>query len=189
MNRRTRHGQRAHKDRSSNRQVPVKQLPGVANSSKIRKDGHRREDTFAYRQPAVESWLAPGSGLHAIDRWSTLVPNFKPTVNRGPNEAEQDSGVAGRNCRRSSVDCMGLLCWDATGSALRGHAEARIIPEGTALSVFHAHLDCADIRDVDSHRASLRVGSRHCRPWTEDGPQNWDDRRILRGRAGQLWAS
>src|SRR6266446_5813955 len=113
-------------------------------------------------------------------RWtcrSTLVPNFKPKTNRGHNEAEQDSGVAGRNCRRSSVDCMGLLCWEATGSALRGHAEARIIPEGTALSAFHAHLDCADICDVDSHRASLCVGSRHRRPGTENGSQNRSEER------------
>ena len=65
----------------------------------------------------------------------------------------------------------------------------RIVPEGTTLSPFHAYLDCADIRDVDSHRASLRVGSRHRRPWTEDGSQNRDDRRILRRRPRQLRAS
>src|ERR1700687_2393737 len=72
---------------------------------------------------------------------------------------------------------------------LRGDAETRIVPEGTALSAFHADLDCLDIRDVDSDRASLRVGSRHRRPWTEDGSQNRNDRWILRWRTGQLRAS
>jgi len=60
---------------------------------------------------------------------------------------------------------------------------------GGVLSAFHADLDCLDIRDVDSDRASLRVGSRHRRPWTEDGSQNRDDRWILRRRTGQLRAS
>src|SRR4029077_18117982 len=87
------------------------------------------------------------------------------------------------------VDCVGLLGWDAAGSALRGHAETRIVPEGTALSAFHPDLDCADIRDVDSDRASLRVGSRYRRPWTEDGSQNSDYRRILRRRTRQLRTS
>ena len=72
---------------------------------------------------------------------------------------------------------------------LRGDAETRIVPEGTALSAFHADLDCLDIRDVDSDRASLRVGSRHRRPWTEDGSQNRNDRWILRRGPGQLRAS
>src|ERR1700674_3060170 len=84
---------------------------------------------------------------------------------------------------------MGLLRWLAAGSALRGHAETRIVPEGTALSAFHADLDCADIRDVDSHRAALRMGSRQRRPRTEDGSQNRNDRWILRRRTGQLRAS
>src|SRR5258707_705200 len=135
----------------------------------------------------MERLLASRACSSALTRWSTLVPNFKP--NRGHNEAEQDSGVAGRHCRRTGVDCVGLLGWDAPGPALRGPAETRIIPERTALSVLHAHLDCADIRDVDSHRASLRVGSRHRRPWTKDSSQNRDDRRILRRRPRQLRAS
>src|ERR1700720_543714 len=96
---------------------------------------------------------------------------------------------AGRHRRRSGVDCMGLLRWLAAGSALRGDAETRIVPEGTALSAFHADLDCLDIRDVDSDRAPLRVGSRHRRPWTEDGSQNRNDRWILRRGPGQLRAS
>src|SRR6266403_1603977 len=137
----------------------------------------------------MERLLASRACSTALTRWSTLVPNFKPNTNRGRNEAEQDSGVAGRNCRRSGVDGVGFLGWDATGPALRGLAETRIIPERTALSVLHAHLDCADIRNVDSHRASLRVGSRHRRPWTEDSSQNRDDRRILRRRPRQLRAS
>ena len=60
---------------------------------------------------------------------------------------------------------------------------------GGVLSAFHADLDCLDIRDVDSDRASLRVGSRHRRPWTEDGSQNRNDRWILRRGPGQLRAS
>jgi hypothetical protein len=91
----------------------------------------------------------------------------------------------------------GGVVWTAWGffvglrqaPALRGDAETRIIPEGTALPAFHADLDCADIRDVDSHRASLRVGSRNGRPWTEDGSQNRDDRWILRRGTRQLRAS
>jgi hypothetical protein len=52
-----------------------------------------------------------------------------------------------------------------------------------------ADLDCLDIRDVDSDRASLRKGSRHRRPWTEDGSQNRNDRWILRRGPGQLRAN
>src|SRR2546429_7594491 len=137
----------------------------------------------------MERLLASRAYSTALTRWSRLVPNFKPITNRGRNEAEQDSGVAGRHCRRSGVDCVGLLGWDATGPTLRRHAETRIIPERTALSVLHAHLDCVDIRNVDSHRASLRVGSRHRRSWTKDGSQNRHDRRILRRRPWQLRAS
>src|SRR5438270_3394373 len=74
--------------------------------------------------------------------WSTLVPNFKPNTNRGTNQTEYGSGVAGRHCGRCSVDCMGLLGWDATGPVLRGDAETRIVPEGTALFAFQADLDC-----------------------------------------------
>jgi len=107
----------------------------------------------------------------------------------GTHETEYSSGVAGRHCRRSGMNCMGLLHRLAAGSALRGDAETRIVPEGTALSAFHADLDCADICNVDSDRSPLRVGSRHRRPWTEDGSQNRNDRWILRRGPEQLRAS
>jgi hypothetical protein len=84
---------------------------------------------------------------------------------------------------------MELLYWDATGPALRGHAEARIVPQGTALSIFRRAVDFSCVRDVDSSGVSLRVESRNRRRRTEDGSQNRDDGWILRGRAGQLCAS
>src|SRR5208282_617190 len=84
---------------------------------------------------------------------------------------------------------MGLLHWNASGSDLRGHAETRIVPEATALFAFHAALDRDDLRDVDSHRASLRLGSRHRRPGTQDGSPNRHDGWVLRRRAQQLCTS
>src|SRR5258708_3490414 len=138
----------------------------------------------------MERSLASRACSTALTRWSTLVPNFKPKKEtEGTMKLNKTRVWLGGIAGGSSVHCRGFFCWDGTGPALGGNAKTGIIPEGTALSVFHAHLDCADICDVDSHRASLRVGSRHRRSWTEDSSQNRDDRRILRRRPRQFRAS
>jgi len=107
----------------------------------------------------------------------------------GRNETQHNEGMARRNRGRSNLDRLGLFYWHAPGASLRGHAKTGIIPAATALSALHADLDSADIRDVDSNRVPLRVGSPNRWPWTENRPQDWDDRWILRRCAGQFCAS
>src|SRR5205807_10308774 len=60
--------------------------------------------------------------------WSTLVPNLNPNTNRGTNETEYGTGVAGSHCGRRRVDCIGPLGCAATAPVLRGVAQPRIVP-------------------------------------------------------------
>src|SRR5271154_5306269 len=117
---------------------------------------------------SIGNWHAPCAGLFRIDRPGVDLSALSQHQG-GHNEAEYGSRVAGGDCRWRDLDRLGFRGRHETGSALRSDAEAGIVPQGTALFAVHTGLDSVDIRDVDSHRAPLCLGSRDCWCWTEDG--------------------